>query len=365
MKGRTRIGLWMMAAGVLALSAPVWPGVWARAAQAGLEGHPRVQALVMAASRAQRKGLRSQGAVAAPKSSVPLSGQPVAVLRIPTISVDATIVAGTTDWNLASAPGWVMSTALPGQAGTAVVAAHNATFFRHLNRLQPGAVINVTTDQGTFQFTVTRHAVVRTGSLVINTVRPTLVLEACYPLDALYLTPYRYLVYAKLAQSRLAPTSLPAPSSEWPYQAAIPASVSARYPLGLSQNSLQMGTLSYQAPNTSGTQAFESSSVPYDVTAEVLRLFFAARDLSAVRNEADYRAMLTDPGAALPFFWGRKISPSGPADVRISLSAAGAPTAVTLSLGTISAASGPVSVTMRVAIVGHRLLLNGFSNSPG
>lgn len=287
----------------------------------------------------------------------------VALLAIPNITVNAAVVVGTSQQSLAGAPGWVMSTAVPGQAGTAVIAAHNITFFRHLNQLEPGAEFTLVTEAGRFTFAVTRHAVVRAGTVVRNTADPTVVLEACYPLNALYLTPYRYLVYARLIASVVTPHTLPPPSPGWRYQAKVPVAVAERFPLALSENNLPMGSLSYNAPNTAAVLRFQSSALPYQVIAESLRLVFASIDVARIRDAAPYQAMLAKP-APLPPFWGEAVRPSGPAGVTITLSPGGLPTRVSVDLGAINTAAGPQTLTMTAIVSGHTLLLSGFQETP-
>lgn len=124
----------------------------------------------------------------------PPAGAPVGRLLIPALHLDAAVVQGTGDAQLLLAPGHLPGSVLPGADGTSVIAAHNATYFRHLNRLSLGQRIYVATAAGRFAFAVTGKRVVRVGTPLANTRRPSLVLEACYPLSALYLTDRRYWV---------------------------------------------------------------------------------------------------------------------------------------------------------------------------
>jgi len=353
MSWRSRIGWGLVGLGALALSAPLWPPVIAHAGQAALQHQ--------ATLAAPRRRPGRWELVAAPETPTPPAGAPVARLDIPALSVNAVVVAGSTDWNLIYAPTWVMSTALPGQAGTAVIAAHNMTFFRHLNRLKPGDVIWVTTPEGLFRYAVTRAAVVAAGRPVLNTARPSLVLEACYPLDALYLTPYRYLVFARLTASRLQPEDIPPPSTAWPYQAAVPAVIAQHYSLVLSAHHLLMGTLTYLAPPTAAVDRFEASSLPYDVAAETLSLYFAARIASVTDNVVAYRAM-TLPGVSLPPFWGALPRVDGRANLTLELTATGQPVGAQLTVTAVTWSSGRVvpSLTMTAAVVGTRLLVAGW-----
>lgn len=116
-----------------------------------------------------------------------------AVLEIPVLQLTAPVVQGIQTAQLNIAAGHLPTSVEPGQPGTSIVAAHNVTWFRHINRLKPGATIRVLTPHTTLVFRVATSRIVHVGTPVANTPNASLVLEACYPLNALYLTPYRYL----------------------------------------------------------------------------------------------------------------------------------------------------------------------------
>jgi sortase A len=79
-------------------------------------------------------------------------GSPVAVLDIPRLGIAGTVVVeGTGSRDLAKGPGHVVASALPGQSGVSVVYGKAVTFgatFAHLERLNRGDTIIVTTGQG-------------------------------------------------------------------------------------------------------------------------------------------------------------------------------------------------------------------------
>ncbi|MCL8209329.1 MAG: class D sortase [Actinomycetia bacterium] len=351
MRDTRRLGGALLGLGLFALGAPLWARGWTWAQQARLAVAARPLAAVRTTVERARPGLPA----AAPLLPPPPSGTVVAQLSIPSLFVDAAVVAGTDPFALSTAPGWVRTTALPGENGTAVIAAHNATFFRHLDRLRPGQRIAVTTRQGRFVFAVVGARVVRAGTPLVNSRRPTLALVACYPLDALYLTPWRYVVTARLVQSELMAAVLKPPAASWPYVAAVPAALARRYDLWLSGNRLPMGTLTYRGPRTPAAFRFEGTDLPYDVVAEALRLFFAVRDAAATSDTADY-ARMTAGQVPLPPFWGHPLSVVGGADVAITLDAAGRPTAVDVVLHEARWGTGRAArVDFRVAVEGTAL----------
>ncbi|WDL96102.1 class D sortase [Alicyclobacillus sp. ALC3] len=201
----------------------------------------------------------------------------VAELDIPTLSLKAPVLEGVADREINVAVGHLPTSVLPGEPGTSILAAHNATWFRHSNRLKPGDKITVATSYGTFDYTVTGNEVVHTGSPIKNTGTPTLILEACYPLNALYLTPYRYLVFAKLTSQLPAPHSLVTLRGVNSYAAQLPTGLPQSDTL-LADNNLPLGTLSYTgSPNG----IFEQSNKPLDAANAVVSLYLAWQHASA------------------------------------------------------------------------------------
>ncbi|HEY0248450.1 MAG TPA: class E sortase [Gryllotalpicola sp.] len=90
------------------------------------------------------------------RNLVPL-GTPIALLRIPALGVSQVVSEGTTAKVLRSGPGHRRDSALPGQAGTAVVMGRQTSYggpFGSISRLVPGDTITVTTGQGRSTFRV-------------------------------------------------------------------------------------------------------------------------------------------------------------------------------------------------------------------
>lgn len=102
--------------------------------------------------------LRTQIASAtAPVGPVTPVGDPVAVLTIPAIGLEQTVVEGTSSADTLAGPGHLRSTVLPGQVGTSVVMGRAQTYggpFGDLGALRAGDTISTTTAQGTTDYTV-------------------------------------------------------------------------------------------------------------------------------------------------------------------------------------------------------------------
>ena len=141
-----------------------------------------------------------------------VTGQPFAFLRIPAFGRRwrFAVVEGTSLTQLATGPGHVTGTQLPGEPGNFAVAAHDITAgnpFLHLASLRSGDAIYVTTVNGTYRYRVTSESVVSyTDVAVLDPVpnhpgRPAsggvITLITCTPVT-LDFTPWRVIVTGTL-----------------------------------------------------------------------------------------------------------------------------------------------------------------------
>src|SRR5579875_1863841 len=91
-------------------------------------------------------------------------GQLAGVLSLPKLSVSAPVEQGTDDAELNVAVGHADSTPFPGTPGTAVLLAHDVSYFAHIDQLQPGDTIDYRVGCVTHVFNVTGHTVVAAGA---------------------------------------------------------------------------------------------------------------------------------------------------------------------------------------------------------
>lgn len=142
-------------------------------------------------------------------------GKPFAFIQIPRFGPQwrFTIVEGSSLAQLATGPGHVNGTQLPGQLGNFAVAAHDITAgnpFLHLRSLQRGDAVIITTKYAVYRYQVAGRKVVRyTDSAVLDPVpghpgeRPhiqMITLITCTP-ATLEFTPYRVVVTGVLVTS--------------------------------------------------------------------------------------------------------------------------------------------------------------------
>jgi len=122
-------------------------------------------------------------------------------LSIPSIDLDAIVVEGTSNKQLAIAPGHMTDTSAPGETGNVVITAHRDTFFRHIFELKKGDEILVRRGVKAFQYVVEKKVVVKPNETW--GARPTgeagLTLLTCYPTYFVGPAPERLVVTAKLA----------------------------------------------------------------------------------------------------------------------------------------------------------------------
>jgi sortase A len=129
---------------------------------------------------------------------------PVARVEIPRIGLDAIVLAGGSGQALAFGPGHLDGTPLPGDDGTAVIAAHRDTHFAALAGARTGDEIRVTRSDGvTVWFRVTGTSVVPWDGSGIDPQSDGrwLALSTCWPFGATKPGPLRYVVKAQMIAS--------------------------------------------------------------------------------------------------------------------------------------------------------------------
>lgn len=125
----------------------------------------------------------------------------IARLRAPAQRAALLVLAGASGRTLAFGPGHLDGSALPGEAGNAIVTAHRDTHFRFLRAVAAGDELVVERRDGSvrrFRIDTTYIADQRTLRLPRDTDAPTLTLVTCYPFDAVVAGgPLRYVVVAR------------------------------------------------------------------------------------------------------------------------------------------------------------------------
>jgi sortase A len=155
-------------------------------------------------------------------ATVPVSG-PIApgtslgVLSVPSIGLEQVFVEGSSSEQTAVGPGLKTDSVLPGQAGLSVLVGHRSVAgaaFAHLDQLQPGDRIEVTTGQGRFTYVVD---LVRTSDAPAAQVRVVPARLSLVTADPAY-APDRTLTVSAALRGKALPatTGTTAPPSDQP-----------------------------------------------------------------------------------------------------------------------------------------------------
>ena len=209
------------------------------------------------------------------------------LLEVPKIGLVAPIVEGTGDAQLAVAVGHVPASSQPPIAGTDLLAAHDVTWFSQIDHLTVGDQLHLVTPCATYTFEVSSHRVVPEATPIYQTHYSRLILVTCYPLNALFLTPDRYIVTADLVSTKQTASSTMAPQTPSVPNIDIPAGLSAQG-LTLQQNQTPLGSL---GESGSPSAYWLQSSAPLEEEAEVLSLYFGAVRAAGQQNQAWWSAI--------------------------------------------------------------------------
>jgi sortase A len=122
-------------------------------------------------------------------------------VEIPKLHLSAVVFQGTDSSVLDDGVGHLNGSALPGQNGNVVLAAHRDSYFRGLRNIKRGDLITVTTQTGIRKYSVESTRIVSPTdiSVAYPTPQPTLTLITCYPFYYVGHAPKRFIVRA-LAQ---------------------------------------------------------------------------------------------------------------------------------------------------------------------
>ena len=337
--------------GVVLLFGAVFAGSYAFAHQ---EHQDHAAAVLLASERAAmaKIAVRSHGASCQVAGVQP--GQLSGILTIPALNLDAPVEEGTDDQELNVAVGHDPQSVWPGVDGAAVFLAHDVSYFVHLDALKPGDVITYQTACNTVRFQVSGHQVVPAGSAVTNTTDPSLVLDTCWPPNALFFTPDRLLIRATEVGAATKGGNLHAGAQFVKTVRATDYTTSAPQPLQaqgltLEQNEAPMGTMNL----VNASVAFAQSPGPLSLEAAALETYFGGLH-AASQQQASWWAVMAPRLPMPPQLNGAGvIGHDAPLDVEID-SSGGTPTQVVLrTTVTLAGGSAPGEHAMTVVLPVH------------
>jgi sortase A len=125
-------------------------------------------------------------------------GSPVARLLIPRIGLDAIVLEGVDGDELNAGPGHVPGSAIPGEAGNAVVSAHRDRHFSRFDELSIGDTVTTETPGARTSWVIVAKRVIdKNDPALFHTSDATLTLTTCWPIRFLGTAPERLIVTAK------------------------------------------------------------------------------------------------------------------------------------------------------------------------
>lgn len=143
---------------------------------------------------------RAQMPQTAALEQLPEAGERLGRLSIAGTAVDCALYYGDADAQLELGAGLYTGAGLPGQGACVLVGGHTNTYFRDLEKVQPGDEIRLELDYGEYRYQVTGWKIARADDATAYDLDPEqeqLVLYTCYPFGALYETPLRYFVFGQ------------------------------------------------------------------------------------------------------------------------------------------------------------------------
>ncbi len=289
-----RVGITLI--GVAFLFVAIFAGTYAVAHQLHQDHAGNV---LLASQKANAEKVKASDHGAACTLSDPKEGQLSGILSIPAINLQAPVEEGTDDQELNVAVGHAPASVWPGLNGTSVFLAHDVSYFVHLNSLKAGDVITYQTACNTWRYQVSDQQVVEAGSSVANTNNATMVLDTCWPPNALFFTPDRLLIHAtEIGTAAKGGTVDPGKEfintvQSTNYTTSAPQALQAQG-LTLQDNYAPMGTMNL----VNASVAFAQSPGPLALEAAALDTYFGGLHAAAQGNSQYWAAMA--PGVAMP-----------------------------------------------------------------
>jgi len=306
------------------------------------------------------QGVAGAGALAA-CAAASSNDQVKGILVIPKLGVTAPVEEGVGDDQLNVAVGHLPGSVWPGTAGNAVLEAHDVSYFVNLAQLDVGDTVQFQSPCSTYVFKVQGHTVVQQGTPVYNTTGPTVTMVTCWPTNALWFTPQRYLVTAALVSTstRSGTSGTFIPASPAP-TVNVPAPLAAQG-VTLATYSVPMGTMTVDGAG----QAWLQSTNPLLVEDSAVEAFIAGvRSLS--ENRPDWWSAFAPSAPIPPALVGAKVSYKSSLDVQLTATGS-TPLSATLTVAALvtgGSAPGTYTMTVSEAIQADQLTVTNWVLSP-
>jgi sortase A len=303
-KGRLILGILLLSLMGVGIAYPLW---WdARSAAGGKRLlHESFETSTTTVTPGAAKGKVRTAAVCEPflPSAQSQSTHLVGVLELPELDVRAPVVQGVTDSVLNIAVGHDAASPWPGLPGLSILEAHDVSYFSNISSLRIGQRLTWVDGCGTSTFRVVSTEVASPGAPLSGPSGGTgLALVTCWPTDALWWTPDRYIVEASYVSTTHSAHQPVAPPEDLPdLRVPAPPALLAEG-LTLATNAPLLGTL---AVIGRPSEAFTEGPDALDIQALGLEAYFATQKSVAGGDLAWWDA-ISVPGLALPTAWSNQ-----------------------------------------------------------
>ncbi len=219
------------------------------------------------------------------------------LVRIPALSLTAPVLEGLGDGVLAVAAGHDPSSPWPGGIGESVIESHDVSYFSQIDKLRVGDSV-VWIDHCTeLTFRVVGHEIASPGDM-LNPPRGGrgLALITCYPTNALFYTPDRYVLLTSLVSKTRAATT-PGPVHVVTPHLIVPAPRAlVAQGLGLANSGVLVG---YMHVTGTPSPGYLQGPASLDLEALALESYIGAEKAVAQHDPKWWKA-LAEPGLAMP-----------------------------------------------------------------
>jgi sortase A len=290
-----------------------------------------------------------------PAADGPVKG----LLEIPKLGMTAPVEQGTDDPQLDVAVGHDPYSVWPGTAGNSVLEAHDVSWFQNLPELSAGDQVVYESPCTTYFFQVQGHSIVQQGAPVYNTPGPTLTLVTCWPTDALWFTPDRYLVTASIVSSRPTTSNHTYLAASGPPQVPVPAALASQG-VTLATYSLPMGTFTL---NGQPDPAWAQTTTPLMIEDAGVEAFIAGVK-ALTENQLGWWSAIA-PGVPAPTPLVGADNPRYESQLDVTVTAQGT-TATSVSLSDTlyingGRAPGAYSTTVQETVHGDTLVISSWT----
>ena len=290
------VGAMLLGIAVVGIAYPMW---WDH--HSSTAGHVLLQRTRFASAVLSGRGtiVASCRIKAADAAAVPSRQQP-GVLHIPAIGLTAPVLEGLSNSVLDVAVGHDPVTVWPGGLGESLLLAHDVSYFSGLARVRPGDAVIWTLGCERAVFRIIATSVTHPGSaLSAPSSGYGLALITCWPTNALFWTPDRYVVETELiSRQSLAHPATTLPPSLADLKVSAPPALAAEG-LSVEKSGVRVGHL---AISGSPSSAFREGPEPLAAAAAALREYVAVVKTTVAGNRSWWSALAV-PGVPLPHPW--------------------------------------------------------------